>query len=104
MFNHWVVSFSETPFGGVEEALGRVTGRPAKHPVPSADSRSIADTIAAALPAAAFRRLSWRQGTKGPLQADFAAEPRRVCRRLHFLELCGNLGDDGLKRAADRGG
>ncbi|MGF7178362.1 SRSO17 transposase [Azospirillum doebereinerae] len=61
----------------LEEAPDRATGRPTKHPAPSVDSRSIADTIAA-LPEAAFRRLSWRQGTKGPLQADFAAVRVRV--------------------------
>lgn len=52
------------------------TGR-RKYPQPSVASRSIAETIAA-LPEAAFQRLSWRDGTKGPLEADFAALRVRV--------------------------
>lgn len=53
------------------------TGRPGKHPVPSAESRSAADTIAA-LPEAAFRPVSWRRGSKGPLQVAFVALRVRV--------------------------
>lgn len=55
----------------------KATGRPKKHPTPAVASRSAADLFAA-LPRAAFRRLSWRQGTKGPLRAAVAAVRVRV--------------------------
>lgn len=45
------------------------TGRPRKHPVPS-EAPSAAETV---LASAAWHRISWRQGTKGPLAAEFAA-------------------------------
>jgi SRSO17 transposase len=45
------------------------TGRPRKHPVPSEDPAP----AEAALAGAAWRRISWRRGTKGPLAAEFAA-------------------------------
>ena len=52
------------------------TGRRRKHPVPSAVS------VGAAEPSegrpAAFRTVSWRTGTTGPLQAEFAALRVRV--------------------------
>jgi SRSO17 transposase len=54
----------------------KATGRPHKHPVPSA-----ASVVAAALIEArpeAFRSISWRMGTKGPLKAAFAALRVRV--------------------------
>jgi SRSO17 transposase len=44
-------------------------GRPRKHPVPSA-APSAAEAV---LASADWRRISWRQGTKGPLAAEFAA-------------------------------
>ncbi len=47
------------------------TGRPRKHPVPSAPSVPAAELIKAR--PAAFRTISWRNGTKGPLRAAFAA-------------------------------
>lgn len=53
------------------------TGRPKRHPTPSAKSISAAELVAA-LPPAAFRRLAWRRGTKGPLKAAFAAVRVRV--------------------------
>jgi SRSO17 transposase len=53
------------------------TGRPAKHPVPSAPSVEAAKLFAA-LPRRAFRTVSWRRGTKGPLKARFAAVRVRV--------------------------
>jgi SRSO17 transposase len=53
------------------------TGRPAKHPVPSAPSVEAAKLFAA-LPRRASRSLSWRRGTKGPLKARFAAVRVRV--------------------------
>ena len=48
------------------------TGRPRKHPVPSEEPVA----VEAMLANAAWRRISWRLGTKGPLVAEFAA--RRV--------------------------
>jgi SRSO17 transposase len=53
------------------------TGRPARHPVPSAPSVEAAKLFAA-LPRRAFRPFSWRRGTKGPLKARFAAVRVRV--------------------------
>src|SRR4051794_18004000 len=44
-------------------------GRPRKHPVPS-EAPVAAE---AALAGVAWRRVSWRRGTKGPLAAEFAA-------------------------------
>ena len=52
------------------------TGRPRKHPVPSAASVAAAELIEAR--PAAFRTISWRTGTKGPLRAEFAALRVRV--------------------------
>jgi SRSO17 transposase len=52
------------------------TGRPRKHPVPSAVSVGAAELIEAR--PAAFRPISWRVGTKGPLRAEFAALRVRV--------------------------
>jgi SRSO17 transposase len=52
------------------------TGRPRKHPVPSAASVAAAELIEAR--PAAFRAVSWRTGTKGPLKAEFAALRVRV--------------------------
>ena len=45
------------------------TGRPRKHPVPSEDPVA----AEAVLADVAWRRISWRRGTKGPLAAEFAA-------------------------------
>jgi SRSO17 transposase len=53
------------------------TGRPKKHPTPSVESIAAA-TLFEALPRSAFRRLTWRRGTKGPLRAAFAAVRVRV--------------------------
>jgi SRSO17 transposase len=55
----------------------RATGRPAKHPMPSAPSIG-AVKLFAALSRRAFRTLSWRRGTRGPLKARFAAVRVRV--------------------------
>ena len=52
------------------------TGRPRKHPVPSAASVAAAELIEAR--PAAFRAVAWRTGTKGRLQAQFAALRVRV--------------------------
>ncbi len=52
------------------------TGRPRKHPVPSAASTGAADLIEAR--PEALRAISWRTGTKGPLRAEFAALRVRV--------------------------
>ena len=57
----------------------KATGRPRKHPVPSAASVGAAELIEAR--PEAFRTISWRTGTKGPLQAEFAALPGARGRR-----------------------
>src|SRR5436305_12159471 len=44
-------------------------GRPRKHPVPS-EAPVAAEAM---LAGAAWRRIAWRRGTKGPLAAEFAA-------------------------------
>jgi SRSO17 transposase len=54
----------------------KATGRPRKHPVPSAASIGAAELIEGR--PAAFRAISWRAGTKGPLRAAFAALRVRV--------------------------
>jgi SRSO17 transposase len=48
---------------------GQQHGRPRRHPIPTATSVPAADVLAPAR----WRRLVWRQGTKGPLSARFAA-------------------------------
>jgi SRSO17 transposase len=52
------------------------SGRPRKHPVPSAASVGAAELLEAR--PGAFRAISWRVGTKGPLEAEFAAARVRV--------------------------
>jgi len=52
------------------------TGRPRKHPVPSTASVPAAELLEAR--PEAFRTISWRDGTKGPLRAAFAALQVRV--------------------------
>ena len=52
------------------------TGRPRKHPVPSAASVAAAELLEAR--PEAFRTIAWRRGTKGPLEAAFAAVRVRV--------------------------
>jgi SRSO17 transposase len=52
------------------------TGRPRKHPVPSAASVGAAELVERR--PEAFRTISWRTGTKGPLEAGFAALRVRV--------------------------
>jgi SRSO17 transposase len=54
----------------------KATGRPRKHPVPAAASVPAAELIEAR--PEAFRAISWRTGTKGPLRAEFAALRVRV--------------------------
>ena len=49
----------------------KATGRPRKHPLPSAASVAAAELIEAR--PEAFQTISWRTGTKGPLRAQFAA-------------------------------
>jgi SRSO17 transposase len=61
----------------LEPAPRSPTGRPAKHPVPSVEARTVAETITA-LPAHAWRFVSWRTGTKGRLRARFVALRVRV--------------------------
>jgi SRSO17 transposase len=50
------------------------TGRPAKHPLPNRPPRSAAEM----LETRRWRRITWRNGTKGPLNARFAAVRVRV--------------------------
>jgi SRSO17 transposase len=52
------------------------TGRPRKHPAPSAPSVPAAELIEAR--PEAFRAVAWRTGTKGPLKAAFVALRVRV--------------------------
>jgi SRSO17 transposase len=54
----------------------KATGRPRQHPVPSVASLAAAELIEAR--PEAFRPISWRTGTKGPLEAAFAALRVRV--------------------------
>src|SRR3954467_6646259 len=54
----------------------RPAGRPRQHPVPSAASAGAAELLEAR--PAAFQAVSWRTGTKGPLEAEFAALRVRV--------------------------
>ena len=54
----------------------KATGRPRKHPVPSAVSVAAAELLETR--PGAFRTISWRTGTKGPLKAGFAALRVRV--------------------------
>jgi len=54
--------------------MGRM-GRPHKHPRPTHPSRSAKEMIAQR---GRFRRLTWREGTQGPLSARFAAVRVRV--------------------------
>jgi SRSO17 transposase len=54
----------------------RPAGRLRKHPVPSAAGAGAAELLEAR--PAAFRAVSWRTGTKGPLKAEFAALRVRV--------------------------
>src|SRR3954452_24766123 len=52
------------------------TGRPRKHPVPSAASVGAAELVEGR--PAAFRAVSWRTGTKGPPEGGFGAPRVRV--------------------------
>ncbi len=54
----------------------KATGRPRRHPVPSVASVAAAELIEAQ--PQAFRAISWRRGSKGPLRAGFAAMRVRV--------------------------
>jgi SRSO17 transposase len=49
-------------------------GKPRQHPVPSETAQDAAEMLAGSL----WRRVAWRQGTKGPLAARFAAQRVRV--------------------------
>jgi SRSO17 transposase len=74
----------------------KATGRPRKHPVPSAVSLGAAALIEAR--PEAFRTIAWRTGTKGPLRAEFAALRVRVAdgpvaARAQHLAGCGGLAD-----------
>src|SRR3954470_5563904 len=57
------------PGRGRAAVAGGGQGRPRKHPVPS-EAPVAAEAM---LAGAAWRRIAWRRGTKGPLAAEFAA-------------------------------
>lgn len=61
----------------VRPPVRRPVGRPPIYPVATA-SRASAETLLEALPADAWRDVTWRRGTKGPLVARFAAVRVRV--------------------------
>ena len=61
----------------VAEPARRPTGRPPKHPIPSAASTP-AKTLFEGEDAPAWTTITWRAGTKGPLAAKFAALRVRV--------------------------
>jgi SRSO17 transposase len=61
----------------VAEPARRPTGRPPKHPIPSAASTP-AKTLFEGEDAPAWITITWRAGTKGPLAAKFAALRVRV--------------------------
>ena len=64
-------------------------GRPRKYPRPNLPSQSAKETIDL-LGEAAFQTISWRDGTKGPLEADFAAtrvraaDGKKVSKGVHL--------------------
>src|SRR5918993_3195135 len=76
------------------------TGRPRKHPVPSEDPVA----AEAALAGAAWRRISWRRGTKGPLAAEVAALRVRPAEGAQLRDGRHLLGDEawlvGERRAS----
>jgi SRSO17 transposase len=85
------------------------TGRPRKHPVPSAASVTVAELLEAR--PEAFRAVSWRAGTKGPLKAAFAAFRVRVAdgpamaRAQHLPgEGCERSSQRARRRASRHGG
>lgn len=66
-------------------------GRPRKHGIPTAPRKTVREAIDALGPRA-FRRISWRRGTKGPLVAEFAAVRVRVAdgdHASHHIHLPG---------------
>lgn len=90
----WAVGItSEQKFypanAGTRMPRGSHLGRPRKRPLPTHVRRS-AKEIIAGLPANAWRRVSWRNGTKGPLTAEFAAlrvrtaDGRETTDRVHL--------------------
>src|SRR5690348_16454343 len=71
---------ARTPSASPDQQRGRGAPLPLPSPcntLPSVASRSAADFIAA-LGANAFHRVSWRAGTKGSLQGEFAAVRVRI--------------------------
>jgi SRSO17 transposase len=61
----------------IAEPARRPTGRPPKHPIPSATSTP-AKTLFEGEDGPAWTTITWRRGTKGPLAARFAALRVRV--------------------------
>ena len=78
----WAVGFPKTqkiypPTVELLEPVRPPKGRPPKHPVPSAE-RIAAGDLLDSLPSSAWRRVTWRHGSKGPLRERFAAVRVRV--------------------------
>src|SRR3712207_9537195 len=78
----------------------KATGRPRKHPVPSAVSVAAAELIEAR--PEAFQTISWRTGTKGPLRAQFAALRVRVADGLVAARAQHLPGEEEIGRASCR--
>jgi len=74
-------------------------GRPRRHPVPS-EAPVAAEAM---LASADWRRISWREGTKGPLAAEFAALRVRPAEGAQ-LRNGRHLPGDGWERSSQRAG
>ena len=78
----WAVAIVPTQkvyseFVTVDSGFKPALGRTPDHPVPSEKSRASQDVLAG-LPRSAWKSLTWRRGTKGPLRAKFALLRVRV--------------------------
>src|SRR5215212_7614043 len=78
----------------------KATGRPRKHPVPSAASVAAAELLEAR--PEAFRSISWRIGSKGPLRAAFAAVRVRVVADGPVAARGQHLPGEGWERSSQR--
>jgi SRSO17 transposase len=79
----------------------KAAGRPRQHPVPSAPSVAAAELFEAR--PGAFRAVSWRTGTKGPLRAAFAALRVRVADGP-LAARAPHLPGEGRERSSQRAG
>lgn len=78
----WAVAIVPTQkvyseFVMVDREFKPALGRTPDHPVPSEESRA-AHEVLADLPGSAWKQITWRRGTKGPLRAKFALIRVRV--------------------------